>query len=511
MACACYLCVAFLLGFILTLSNAEPHKPHILFMLVDDWGWANVGYHSASIATKEVVTPNIDHLVKDGLQLDQHYAFKLCSPSRSSFLTGRLPIHVNDDNKINPASCNPNDPISGYQGIPRNMTVIAEKLRQAGYATHQVGKWDVGMATWNHTPEGRGFDSSLCYFHHDNYYYNETNSKCFGRPIVDLWNTGKPAYSLNGTGPDGGYEEALFKERILNIIRNHNQSQPLFLYYATHAPHDPYQVPERYMKRFDFIDYYWRQIYHAMVTYVDDVVGEIVGALKETGLWDNLLLITSSDNGGPVGDDKGANNYPLKGGKSSDWQGGVRVNAFVAGGYLPKKMKGRVTSEYIHIADWYATFCSLAGIDPIDNKALEGKLPPIDSLDVWPLISGENETSPRVDIPLSYNALISGDYKILTGPVNNDGWTGPLYPNSSIHVLHGIKECGSGCLYNIKADPIEHHNLASKDEYRSILWSMQSKLSMYQSTYFNPDRGDICPEACEKAINNYHGYWGPFL
>ena len=76
---------------------------------------------------------------------------------------------------------------------------------------------------------------------------------------------------------------------------HHNQSQPLFLYYAIHAPHDPYQVPERYMKRFDFIDYYWRQIYHAMVTYVDDVVGEIVGALKETGMWDNLLLVTSSD------------------------------------------------------------------------------------------------------------------------------------------------------------------------------------------------------------------------
>ena len=80
--------------------------------------------------------------------------FKLCSPSRCSLLTGRLPIHVNDDNKINPTNYNPKDPVSGFQGIPRNMTVIAEKMKEAGYATHQVGKWDAGMATPSHIPIG---------------------------------------------------------------------------------------------------------------------------------------------------------------------------------------------------------------------------------------------------------------------------------------------------------------------------------------------------------------------
>ena len=137
-----------------TLQDATK-KPHILFMLVDDWGWANVGYHRET-PTKEVVTPNFDNLVKEGLELDQHYVFKLCSPSRCSLLTGRLPIHVNDDNKVNPMSHNPNDPISGFQGIPRNMTVIAEKLKEAGYATHQVGKWDAGMATPDHIPKEGG-------------------------------------------------------------------------------------------------------------------------------------------------------------------------------------------------------------------------------------------------------------------------------------------------------------------------------------------------------------------
>ena len=485
------------------------NKPHIMFMLVDDWGWANVGYHR-NPPTKEVVTPNIDSLAKDGLQLNHHYVFKLCSPSRCSLLTGRLPIHVNDDNKISPSSYNPKNPVSGYQGIPRNMTVIAEKLKEAGYATHQVGKWDAGMATPDHTPKGRGFDSSLCYFHHDNYFYNETCSKCHEQQMVDLWSTDGPASDLNGTGPDGGYEEGLFKEQLLNIIENHDNSKPLFLYYATHAPHDPYQVPKRYLERFNFIDYYLRQIYHAMVTYVDDVVGEVVAALKQKGLWDNLLLVTSSDNGGPISAERGANNYPLKGGKASDWQGGVRVNAFVSGGYLPEQMQGRTTDGYIHIADWYATFCGLAGVDPTDEKAKEANLPPIDSLNVWPLISGQNVTSPRTDIPITYYSLISGEYKILTGSISDDGWTGPVYPNSS-HRVDKTKDCGKGCLYNIKDDPYEHEDLASNSQYSGVLHNMQEKLAKYQSTHFNPDRGEEWAGSCETAVNKYGGFWGPFL
>ena len=481
-------------------------KPHIVFVLVDDWGWANAGYHRDP-PTPEVVTPNIDSLVKEGLELDQHYVFKLCSPSRCSLITGRLPIHVNDDNKINPSSYNPNDPISGFQGIPRNMTVIAEKMKQAGYATHQVGKWDAGMATHTHIPLGRGFDSSLCYFHHDNDFFNETASKCNGSAIVDLWGTQQPALGLNGTGPDN-YEEGLFKEQLVNIVKNHNASQPLFLYYATHAPHDPYQVPDSYYNRFSFIDNYYRRIYHAMVTYMDEVVGELTKTLKQQGMWDNLLFVASSDNGGPISSGKGANNYPLKGGKATDWQGGVRVNAFVSGGYLPESMRGQKTDGYIHIADWYATFCSLAGVDPKDEQAAKVNLPPIDSLNVWPLISGQNTTSPRVDIPLTNKSLISGDYKIITGDVGHAGWTGPHYPNGSGSV--DVEEkCGDGCLYNIKEDPLEHHNLAK--DMPDVLKTMQSKLAKYVSTRFNPDRGKEWPGACDAAVNKYGYFWGPFV
>ena len=196
---------------ILTIAPKEStaaDKPHVVFMMVDDWGWANVGYHCDS-PTAEMVTPNIDSLVKDGLELDQHYAFRFCSPSRSSLISGRLPIHVNDrDDEIN--LYNPNDPISGYAGIPRNMTGIATKLKEAGYATHMVGKWHAGGATPDHIPTGRGFDTSFGYFNTYNDYYTEVLGKCNGTPTVDLWDTDKPAAGVNGTGPDD-YEEALFE------------------------------------------------------------------------------------------------------------------------------------------------------------------------------------------------------------------------------------------------------------------------------------------------------------
>ena len=373
---------------------------------------------------------------------------------------------------------------------------------------HMVGKWHAGGATHDHTPTGRGFDDSFGYLNGANDYYTEVDGECNKTKIVDLWDTDKPATGVNGTGPDK-YEEALFAERVLQVVTNHNSSTPLFLYYAPHIVHSPYQVPDRYLEKFSFIDFKPRQIYAAMVKYLDDVVGNLTAALKKKGLWYNLLFITSADNGGPIY--QAANNYPLKGSKHSDWQGGVRVNAFVSGGYLPEKMRGQKTDGYIHTADWYATLCGLAGVDPTDEKSAKAKLPPIDSLDIWPLISGQNSTSPRTDIPISHATLISGDYKIITGDIDNSAWTGPQFPNTTTKPkgIRVTEHCGDGCLFNIKEDPYEYVNLATK--MPDVLAQMQKKLQKYQATYFDPDRGSAWPGACEAALNNYGGFWGPFL
>jgi arylsulfatase B len=138
-------------------------KPNLILMLVDDYGWNNIGYHArAQPNADEIRTPHMDDLAANGVILDRHYVYRFCSPSRSSFQTGRNPIHVNTGN--DPLTLvNPQDPIAGFAGIPRNMTVLAEKLAAAGYATAMTGKWHVGTATPTHTPQGRGYEQSLAY------------------------------------------------------------------------------------------------------------------------------------------------------------------------------------------------------------------------------------------------------------------------------------------------------------------------------------------------------------
>lgn len=179
---------AFALSLLCTRVDGEfdTPKPHILFILVDDLGHANLGFHR-EVKTKEVQTPRIDQLLNDGVNLDRHYVHKFCSPTRCAIQSGRAPIHVNVIN-ADPSVHNPADPVGGFAGIPRNMTGMAEVLKRAGYATHFAGKWDAGMATPDHTPEGRGYDTTLSYFHHANDYYTFKTGLCNGKPVTDLWN-----------------------------------------------------------------------------------------------------------------------------------------------------------------------------------------------------------------------------------------------------------------------------------------------------------------------------------
>mmetsp|Transcript_4041 Transcript_4041/g.13606 ORF Transcript_4041/g.13606 Transcript_4041/m.13606 type:complete len:176 (-) Transcript_4041:292-819(-) len=152
---------------------AQP-KPNVLFILADDYGWANMGVLRRGEVTSmqaklEMCTPNAEALIHEGILLDRHYAYKICSPSRSSLQSGRLALHVNSVN-TGVTVVNASDHVSGAVGIPRNMTGMAQKLKSAGYKTHMVGKWDAGMATPEHTPLGRGYDSWVRYFQHANDY-----------------------------------------------------------------------------------------------------------------------------------------------------------------------------------------------------------------------------------------------------------------------------------------------------------------------------------------------------
>lgn len=152
-------------------QSPAPTKPHIFFLYVDDWGWGNVGYHRPA-PDPEVLTPSIDSIVADGVQLNRMYAYPYCAPSRAAAISGRLPHHVNTAN-IRGATYDPNATAVGGQGIPRNMTTLPQMLAAAKYWSVFAGKWDVGFATRGHIPAGRGFARSLAYFFQINDYWTQ--------------------------------------------------------------------------------------------------------------------------------------------------------------------------------------------------------------------------------------------------------------------------------------------------------------------------------------------------
>jgi arylsulfatase I/J len=377
-------------------------------------------------------------------------------------------------------------------------------------------------------------------------------------------------------GPEGdtwydGYEDSLFEQHVLKVVQDHDPSTPLFLFYAPHIVHTPQQVPRQYYEKFDFIDKggtdkdkHNRQLYHAMVSYADDAVGNISQAFKDKGMWEDLVMVFSTDNGGPIYNNgtAGANNYPLKGGKMNNWEGGIRGNAFVSGGFLHPSMRGVKYEGLVTVWDWYATFCALAGVDATDHRAALANLPPLDSYDHSALVLGTNMTSPRTEIPIGTEPRVSnistapacasydsrttyygdarmnghdsppplptkgncttvsaiivdegpnGMWKLLTGDVEQDMYTGPHYPNSTTNEISNdfVGHCADGCLYNLMADPLETTDLAS--QMPAKVAELRTKIEKYESTAFNPKRGGTDPKSCNNALGKYGGFWGPFL
>lgn len=533
--------------------------PHIVHILADDFGWSEVGYHRANTTAiqHDVSTPNLDELASNGLILDRFYVHKICSPSRCALQSGRDPIHVNVVN-VAPEVRNVKDPVGGYQGIPTNMTCIAEHLRSAGYKTHAVGKWDVGMATRTfHHPRARGYDSWLGYWHHANDYWSQGEGSCPApnQNVKDLWAynetfDGPALWLANGATcsqakqtPAAGeacvFEDTLFVRHVVNVLRDHaalSSEVPLFLFWSMHLVHMPLEVPQAWLDKFAFIDDEHRRLGHAMGALLDANVGTVVSELKALKLWDNAVVVFHSDNGGEIlgAGLCGGNNWPLRGGKFANWEGGIRVNAWVSGGRLPAARRGAIETGFIAISDWYSTYCALAGVDPTDAVAAAAGLPGVDGVNAWPLISGSNSTSARKEVVIGdttavgpnedgkarVGGLISGRFKLLVGApdklyiVGQDAMTGPSWPNSTSHLvpMAHSRTCGRaakrGCLFDIFSDPSESTNLALV--HPDVFTAMLARIDTLQEGVYTPDRGTTDKAACEQVVAN-GGYWGPWL
>ena len=516
-------------------SAALEKKPNVVFILVDDLGFRNVNFTlGRPVDDGPSSTPNIDALAHEGLVFNRHYAYKTCTPSRSALQSGRLPIHVTE------ALRNPDDPNAA---VPYNMTTLANIMNNNNYTSHFVGKSDFGMATDRHTPYGRGYsDRSLSYFSHKNEFFThktlqsgcktkcETENAGDHECIMDLFEGQAPAHDHNTSE----YVEFLFRDRALEIISDvdDDSSDPFFLFYSSHVAHCPLQVPESYRKKFDLDDdesqcraqttdvnpsydgdFKCRSTYNAMINLLDDIVGDIVQKLKDKNVYDNTLIVFSSDNGGCVHlDESGGNNFPLRGGKYSDLEGGVRMAAFASGGWLERNNMavanangGVSTDETIHISDWLQTLNAVGGNleDAVDELALTNNppLPPFDSKNQLNVLLGTGPSAHR-DSPLmlSGNAVLFNEWKLIKQEkVSPGGHPGQIYPNASspaspIDAESLNLNCSNGCLFDVVGDLTEHHD-RSHDEPQILSQLMAMLEAGAQTVYTNNDTL-IMDDAC---------------
>ncbi|MHC4632796.1 MAG: sulfatase-like hydrolase/transferase [Planctomycetota bacterium] len=392
-------------------------RPNIVFIIADDMGWADVGYHGS-----EIVTPNIDRLAKEGVRFKQHYVMATCTPTRVGLMTGRYPSRFG---VTSPA----------YGKIFDDDTVtLALALRNSGYATSITGKWHMGSPP-ECTPRKYGFDSSYGYFH--------------GQidPYTHHYKTGVRSWHRNDQYLDeeGHATDLITDEAVRNIESDH--AGPFFLYVAYSVPHFPLDEPDEWTSRYKRIKETSRRLFAASVTHMDYGIGHIIDALERKGLRENTLVVFVSDNGGQESwhsedEYKGryadkphtvlGDNLPLRGWKGDVYEGGIRVPALAN---WPGVLKPGERNAPIHIVDWMPTLCRLAGYSAQRDLNWDG-------CDIWPLVCEDAVSAEPKSLywktPNS-SAVRLGDWKIVAK-----------------------KGGGSAELYNLASDPYETQNLAQQ-------------------------------------------------
>lgn len=449
--------VAFLL---LCLSWSTSAAPNILVILADDLGSYDVSWRGS-----EIKTPHLDRLAFGGARLEQFYVQPVCSPTRAALLTGRYPIrHGLQVGVVRPWA---------QYGLPLDERTLPQALREAGYTTAIFGKWHLGHNSPEYLPTRRGFDHQYGHYNGALDYFDHTRDGGFD------WHRDDKVCR------DEGYTTFLVATEAANFIREHDGKKPFFIYVPFNAVHAPLQAPEEYKDRYDGVRPPNRRTYAAMTTAMDDGIGRIVAALEARGWRTNTLIVFSSDNGGP-NPGRLTSNGPLRAGKHTIYEGGVKTCAFVN---WPGHVKSNsVVNAPLHIVDLYPTLLKLAG------AKLEQKLP-LDGKDAWPAISAE-APSPHDAILINASpkkgALRMGDWKlVVNGNAREDG-DGDDEAAPATEKQDAKLNGNSTELFNLTTDPSEKHNVA--DAHPDIVKKLRARYDEFA-------RQQIPPKAAPKPKN----------
>ena len=460
--------LAFFFHLTVALSADEKHLPNIIYILADDLGYGDL----SSLGQAKFKTPHIDRLKSKGMFFTQHYSGStVCAPSRSALMTGQHTGHtfVRGNKEIMP---------EGQHPIPADELLLPEMLKPAGYVSGIFGKWGLGYPGSEGDPMKQGFDVFYGYncqrLGHHYYPYH-------------LWDNDKKVPLANNEGTaKGSYAPTLIHEKTLEFIED-NKDKPFFAYVASIIPHAELAAPEEYMKKFrgqfDEPKLFKgldqgpelragryqsqkepRAAFAAMITLLDDQVGEIVAKVAELGIADNTLIIFTSDNGahqeGGADPEFFNSSGPFRGYKRDLFEGGVHVPMIA---YWPGIIKAGSESNHISAFwDIVPTFTELAGLPAPDNT---------DGISFLPTILGKGSQPEHPYLYWEFHekggrtALRAGKWKAVRYNVLKE-------PNAPIK------------LFDLSKDPGEQKNVASEHPETVVRLTATMKAARTDSEIF---------------------------
>lgn len=400
-------------------SSATNTNPNIIFILVDDLGFGDVGYNGSEIAT-----PNLDQLAQQGMKLNRNYVYPVCSPTRAALLSGQSPLDMGITG-----------PIDDKASLPDDVKIMPEYFKDIGYETYMVGKWHLGLSKTSSWPTAKGFDS----------YYG------FLGGWIDFYThvfAGGLDWQRDGkTIEEEGHATDLMTNEALRIIES-DHDKPFLMYLAYNAPHSPIQHPPSYSGLNNYSEITDRSVYAEMVTHMDSGIGHVMQSLDDNNMLEDTIVIFSSDNGGAP--HLGANNGELRDGKRSAFEGGIRVPGLIS--WKGNIESGSTLEQPIAVHDWLPTLLEAVGGD--DNAISDPY-----GQSMWPAIANNIEIQKK---PVVIGA--TGSLGVIKWPFKlvylNDSET-----NTTTHQL-----------FNVVKDPNEETDLSIllHDLTQSLLAQIES-------------------------------------
>ena len=378
-------CILYILTIFISAIHAS--QPNIIIFLADDLGYADVGFNGC----EDIPTPHIDSIAANGVKFTDGYAnHPVCSPSRAGLLSGRYQHSFGFENNSGPEEYSaPNF------GIPRDVPVLAERLKEVGYKTAWVGKWHVGFNE-GLRPHERGFDYTYGFHAGARTFYPNGP-----RQNHQMFRNGKP---FDG---ETQYLTDAFARDAIDFIDQYGPTEaPLFLFFSFNAVHLPLEATKKYENRFPYIKDKNRKTYAAMLSALDDAIGGVMSKVRELEQEEDTLVFFYSDNGGPTTQTTSRND-PLRGYKGQMFEGGIRVPFAIQ---WPERIPAGETYEHpIMGFDVTATALAAAEITLSADDALDGK-------DLLPYLDGSVEGVPHSQLfwrAGGQHAARVGDWKLV--------------------------------------------------------------------------------------------------